>query len=118
MGLILIVDDEEDLCELMAESLEDIGYHVLIASGGKEALTLLEDHNIDLIISDLKMEEGDGMFLLESLRAKTKNPPPIVFITGFTHINAGTLMNKGARAIFHKPLNFDHFFDSINNYLA
>lgn len=118
MSLILIVDDEVDLCELMAESLEDIGHHVLVASGGKEALSFLEEYQIDLIISDLKMEEGDGMFLLNSLHTKLDNIPPIIFITGFSHINTKALIDKGARAIFHKPLNFDLFFDSINNYLV
>lgn len=118
MSLILIVDDEEDLCELMVESLEDIGHDVLVASSGKEALSLVQDNCVDLIISDLKMKEGDGIFLLESLRTKMRNTSPIIFITGFSHVSKEILIGKGAQDIFYKPLNFDHFFDSINHYLV
>lgn len=118
MSSILVVDDEKDLCDLMAESLEDIGHFVLTATGGHEAIHLMAKHDFDLIISDLKMANGDGHLILNNLNNFSSKRPEIIFITGFLGNESEVLLQKGARAVYQKPLNFDEFFKSIDQILV
>jgi DNA-binding NtrC family response regulator len=67
--VILVVDDEEDLLHLLKRSLEpDLGCEVKTAASGEEALRILEDSPIDLVLVDMKMPGMDGLDLLEQIR--------------------------------------------------
>ena len=82
---ILIVEDEEVLRMLAARMLEEIGYNMLEASNGFEALKLLESRGapVDLIVTDMVMPEMSGRELIERVRAKG-NPPKVLFMSGYT----------------------------------
>lgn len=60
-GQLLVVDDEESLRITTAAILEKEGYLVDVASSGDEAITLLEQKDYDLVLTDLHMEGGDGL---------------------------------------------------------
>jgi CheY-like chemotaxis protein len=68
MKRILIVDDEAVLVETMALLLRRRGYHVLWAGDGSQALELVEEQKLDLVIADLVMPNMDGLKLLEWVR--------------------------------------------------
>lgn len=101
---ILIVDDEVHVREGLAELLEQEGFHVETAMNGKAALAIVVNKKFDLMISDIKMPEMDGMQLLESMQAS--NPQlRVIMVTAFgdvqTYLNA---MQLGAHEYINKPI--------------
>lgn len=100
---ILIIDDDENLREGLLALLESNNYTVAGAGSGKEALALLENQVFDLIITDYKMQQMDGMDLLKSIH---KNFPAmkVIMITGFGSIeHAVEAMQLGAVNYITKP---------------
>ncbi|RKN81915.1 response regulator transcription factor [Paenibacillus ginsengarvi] len=71
---ILIVEDQQVLREIIKEYLLDEGYWVLEASGGRQALELFEEHEIDLIILDIMLPELDGWSVCRRIRKKSNIP--------------------------------------------
>src|SRR5690349_16439718 len=66
---ILVVDDEEDLRDIVAFDLDRVGYAVVQAGCGKDAAALLERETVDLVLSDVRMPNGNGLSLLATVRA-------------------------------------------------
>ena len=67
---VLIVDDEPNLRKILAAQLSRDGYDVLLAEDGEQGLSLLREHHIDLVVTDLKMPKVDGMTLLRQALAE------------------------------------------------
>lgn len=78
---ILVVDDDEEICEMLKEYLELMGYIVYLAGNGREALGQLNMH-ADLILLDINMPEMDGIELCKRIRNQVN--VPIVFLTAKT----------------------------------
>jgi two-component system cell cycle sensor histidine kinase/response regulator CckA len=80
---ILLVEDEELLCHIVAEMLGDLGYRVLTASNGTEALSVAQtvSGDIHVLITDVLMPEMDGTKLAESLRSQ-RPTLKVLFVTG------------------------------------
>jgi DNA-binding response OmpR family regulator len=101
---VLIVDDEPDLREILAEELQDQGFEVMQASSGSEAWDLLKTIRFEIVVSDIRMPHGDGLTLLKNIRSGTLEKPPIVFLlSGFSDLNESEAQEIGARNIFAKP---------------
>lgn len=85
-GRILLVDDEYDIQEIVAEILEDAGYRVLVAKNGREALEKLEEDRVDLIILDIMMPIMSGPEMVKALRQRhpVEDLPPILMISAGT----------------------------------
>lgn len=102
---ILVVDDEEIARENIAHILKKEGYLPLLASNGDEAIHLMKQEEVDLVITDLRMQGKGGMEVLEA----TKQLWPaaqVLIITGYASIdNAVEAMKKGAYYYFAKPIN-------------
>jgi CheY-like chemotaxis protein len=86
---ILVVDDDEQIRELLATALQGDGHTVDGARDGSEALSMLEVHPYDLVLSDLHMPLVDGPALYETLRNRHHFPvrfatklPRVIFMTG------------------------------------
>jgi DNA-binding response OmpR family regulator len=114
---ILVVDDEIDICELLAENLSDEGYNVSMANTGKEAVEFISNNEVDLVITDVRMPNGDGIYLLDEVRKKHKTKPTVVFITGYSDLSDEEAYEKGVDGIFHKPLDFSLFLKDVKKYL-
>ena len=104
-GSVLIVDDEESLVEVVRAMLENEGYEILCATSGEGAIEILNDRNVDVVISDLKMAGLDGMGVLEN--AKRVHPGiGFIMITAFgTLENAVEAMRRGAADYIIKPVS-------------
>ena len=105
---ILTIDDEENIRNGLADNFELEGYDVLKAANGKEGLKLIAQGNVDLVITDLRM---DGMSGEEVVRhVTTENPGiPIIVLTGHGSIDDATAAIKaGAFDFLTKPLDLDH----------
>jgi len=101
---ILIVDDEPLVRSSLSELLTLLGYTVSTAGNGKEALELLRDYTADIIITDIKMPEMDGIQLLNQV--KKRHPEvPVILITGYGSIDSAVeAMKQGAYDYITKPI--------------
>jgi CheY-like chemotaxis protein len=98
---ILIADDDPHVRQVVAEILREPGYTVLTAADGFEAIRILADRHIDLLIADVRMPELDGTQL--GLQAKVMRPRlHVMYITGFAdsanRVRNGRLLQKPIRA--------------------
>ena len=79
---VLVVDDEQFIRELLARSIKREGYLVSEAGDGREALEILRDNHIDIVISDIKMPNMDGWQLLEEIK-KEYPDVSVILITAY-----------------------------------
>jgi YesN/AraC family two-component response regulator len=78
MSSLLIVDDEPMLLKMLKWQLETMGHQVITAASGYDALTLLSERTIDLVLTDLRMPKMDGHQLVHQIREKGWQLPCIV----------------------------------------
>ena len=104
---ILIAEDEEISLKHLTYSLESEGYAVTGTKNGLDALKRLEKEEFDILITDVKMPEMDGLTLLGEVKNKYPNIQVMV-ITGFGSVeSAVNAMKKGAIEYITKPFNLD-----------
>ena len=117
MTEIMVVDDDRDLRESLAEVLSAAGFSVTQASQGEEALAYLAHRNFDLILLDLVMPGMDGLELLGRIRDKAPRMP-VIMITAFASVeNAVTAMRQGASDYVTKPFRIDVLLASVGRVL-
>jgi two-component system, NtrC family, response regulator PilR len=104
-GRILVVDDEEGICEAVKKTLERIGYTVQTSVDAVEALERVREGSFDLVICDIKMPGMDGMTLLN--RIKDLDPTILVLlITGYASIESAVeSIKQGAQDYIPKPFS-------------
>jgi len=114
---ILVVDDEKVTRRNLEHVLTREGYQVNTAANGVEAIGLLEERTFDVVITDLKMEQADGMQVLEA--AKKKNPSTeVIVITGYATVPAAvSALRKGSHHFLAKPLKLDEIRSTVNSAL-
>jgi DNA-binding NtrC family response regulator len=106
---ILVVDDELELRELLAQVLESEGFRVSQAPGGRIALEILKQEKVDLVISDLRMPDGGGVELLKTIKSINSQLPLVIMITGFSDMPESQIIKLGAHAMLLKPFDTDVF---------
>ena len=104
---VLVVDDEQNSREGLSKILTKEGYKVHIAEDGEKALQEAEDYKFDLIITDLRMPDMDGIEVLKKVREKNKNIG-VVIVTAYGEVNSYlTAMNLGAFEYLNKPIHLE-----------
>ena len=112
-GRLLVVDDEESLRITTAAILEKEGYHVDTASSGDEAIALLADKDYDLVLTDLHMEGGDGLSVLNQIRRHSPLTISVV-LTGFATVESAiAALQEGAYDYLVKPCDIDSMKHTI-----
>ena len=104
---ILVVDDEPKMRRVLEIMLQKMGHRVLGAGNGVEALALFGAHSIDLVITDLRMPEMDGIELLAALRAQASDVPVMVITAHGTIETAVAAMKHGACDYILRPFDID-----------
>jgi DNA-binding NtrC family response regulator len=106
MARILVVDDEPKMTSLLCGQLEDAGHQVSTTTRPAEALSLLDKHSFDVVITDLSMPEISGMVILE--KALEKPGTDVIMMTAFGTVEtAVAAMKKGAAEYLLKPFSLD-----------
>ena len=102
---VLIVDNDQSHAETVAESLERVGFHCRVATSGKEGARMIEDAPCDVVITDLVMNDIDGLGILE--RSKADQPDAeVILMTGHGTVpSAVEAMRRGAFNYLLKPLD-------------
>ena len=114
---LLVVDDEADLREIISMELEYFGAKVFQAESVPKALEVLNNHTVDLIISDIRMPGSTGVDLLKTVRKQNVNFPSIILITGFADLDTSEALGLGAEALIHKPFDMDDLLSMVNKLL-
>lgn len=116
--VILLVDDEEDILEYVADVLSE-KYNVLTAVNGLEALNILNQEIIQLVISDVMMPEMDGFQLCEKIKSNFEySHIPVILLTAKTGLQATIEgLEVGADAYVEKPFNTDFLQVQVSSLL-
>ncbi len=107
METILIVDDEKNYPPVLGAILEEEGYETLAANSGPEALEVLKNADVDLVLTDMKMPGMDGIELMERIKAVDPDLPVIMMTAHGTVEKAVEAMEKGAFSYILKPFDND-----------
>ncbi len=108
MANILVVDNEQRMCKIIKAALEMEDHHIDMAFSGADALTLMKsEEKYDVIITDLKMQNVDGLQVLKNARM-LEDPPEVILITAFaSQQTAVEAMQAGAFDYLIKPFEMD-----------
>jgi len=118
MPAILVVDDELSMREFLNILLEKEGYEVTTAADASSAIDLIQNHNFDLVISDIKMPGLSGLSLLEKIK-EMNNSTPVIMITAYASPeNAVIAMKNGAFDYITKPFKVDEIIKIIKSAIS
>jgi DNA-binding NtrC family response regulator len=107
MARILVADDEPKLGRVVAEMLEGAGHEVTRASGGREAIQRIDGGRYDVVLSDLRMPDADGMEVLRAVRRTAPATDVVIMTAHATAQNAVEAMREGAVDYLIKPFAMD-----------
>lgn len=114
METVLIVDDEKNYPPILSAVLEEEGFETLTAYSGKEALSVLKNSDVDLVLTDMKMPSMDGIELLERIKEKDPGLPVIMMTAHGTVEKAVEAMQKGAYNYILKPFDNERLVIYVN----
>jgi two-component system NtrC family response regulator len=114
METVLIVDDEKNYPLILRAVLEEEGFEALTAYSGEEALTVLKNSDVDLVLTDMKMPSLDGIELLERIKEKDPELPVIMMTAHGTVEKAVEAMQKGAYNYILKPFDNERLIIYVN----
>ena len=114
METILIVDDEKNYPRILSAVLEEEGFETFCANSGYEALEILKNIDVDLVLTDMKMPKMDGIELLEKIKDKDKDLPVIMMTAHGTVDKAVEAMQKGAYSYILKPFDNNRLILYVN----
>ncbi len=114
MHSILVVDDEPNYLIVLSELLRDEGLEVFTAPGGKAGLAVIQEVDLDLVITDMQMPGMDGLQFLQEIK-EVNNDLPVIMITAFAEVEkAVAAMQAGAYNYLAKPFSNDELLVNIN----
>jgi len=112
---ILLIDDEKMVGDRLKPALAKVGYSVETLMDSRKALQRIDENEFDVIVTDIMMEEVDGIQILEAAMKKSHRTRVIV-ITGYANVNlAREAMDKGAFDIIEKPFRPGDLRNVITN---
>lgn len=114
---ILIVDDEEDICSMLSDFLNDSGYETFKAATGMEALRYVKEVRPHLILLDIRMPEISGIEILRQVRTIDQSVG-VIMITGYHDVEiAQEALKLGACDFVTKPIDMNYLETSIKTKL-
>jgi CheY-like chemotaxis protein len=124
---ILIIDDEDDVCQIVKEKFENLGYKVLTANDGAEGYQKTEEGKPDCVLLDIRMKGGeDGLTFLRKLRSyrhedlqeQTRiRKTPVIMLTGSGVTMQSLFELEGIKAFIEKPFDLTNLQTQIEHIL-
>jgi CheY-like chemotaxis protein len=112
---VLLVDDDKVYLQVLRKDLKNKEYDVFVATNGVDALKIISDEKIDLIISDIMMPCISGFTLLTMLKEFYFSKIPLILISGYDNPDIEKQsMEKGASCFMSKPIDSDKLCSVIN----
>jgi DNA-binding NtrC family response regulator len=110
---VLLVDDERDFLEILSLSLARRGFEVIAVEGGVAALAAAGAQKLDLVITDFKMPDVDGVELVKALKALDPGLPVIVASGYVSAKQWEVLARNGAAAFLQKPFGLEALYEAM-----
>jgi diguanylate cyclase (GGDEF)-like protein/PAS domain S-box-containing protein len=119
LAKVLVVDDDESIRDLLAMVLENVNTHVYLAATGEEAMQVLEDEPIDLIVLDIILPDTTGVQLCSTIKGNPKTALiPVIIMSGDpNHANGLEGLGQGAIDFMAKPFNLAAMQARVRNHL-
>lgn len=102
---VLVVDDDDTLREAIVFDFNRRGYRVFSACSGMAAFEIVQKEKIDVVITDVRMPNGDGVELLDNIKTYNLRIPVVIFVTGYADLSLDEAYDKGACAVMSKPFD-------------
>jgi two-component system, NtrC family, response regulator HydG len=117
MKKILVIDDDMDMCQLLARFLQRKGFETAIASNGAKGIAAYKEGNYDLVLCDFRLGDKECAEVLREIK-KINHDALLIFITGYSDIKTAVeMMRQGAYDYIAKPLIPDEVLNLINKAL-
>jgi two-component system, NtrC family, response regulator AtoC len=114
---ILLIDDDHDIRQSVGDYFEARGHIITCAPNGEAGLSALDEHSVDIVISDIQMPGIDGFEVLEQIKKKSPNTE-VIMVTGFGDIDSAVkAMRQGAFDFFTKPIKMRELTASMERTL-
>ncbi len=118
MREILVLDDEEIVGKRLKTALEKSGYEVEVFQNSREAVARITEKDFDIVVTDIRMEEIDGMEVLEHVLAQSERTK-VIIITGYATVEvAREALTRGAFDFIAKPVKPDDLREVISRAIA
>ncbi len=115
---LLLVDDDKAVLESMHDWLQEQGYEVSVADSFRSGLQAVKQRNFELVLSDIRLQDGDGFDLLAECRKKNAGMP-VILLTGYGTVDTAVeALREGAFDLLTKPLIDEELLMSINRALS
>ena len=115
---ILVIDDDRDMCELLHERLQGMGYDVSWRVHADEGVEVLQEQDFDVVITDLHLDGASGLDICKRFKENRPNTP-VIMITGFGDMSAAIgAIRAGAHDFLSKPLDMTILQHAIERSLA
>ncbi len=110
---VLIIDDDEPHAQAVAESLERVGYECTLASSGQTGAALIESESFDVVVTDLKMDEIDGLAILRKAREELPDAE-VILLTGHASVQSALAAGQGGASMYlTKPLDINELRGAV-----
>ena len=116
MTMILVVEDNPNWRQLLARILRSEGYEVIESEDGEDALHLLEQHPLNLVITDLALPKMTGFGLLTYIRRHLPRLP-VILVTAYLSPKVAINILDERTEFIPKPVNRDHLLAAVNRLL-
>jgi DNA-binding NtrC family response regulator len=112
--LVLIVDDDAELCATLWDLLRERGYRVCLAGDARSAAERLKDRAYRVVLVDLRLPDADGAAVIHAVHAADSNARAVV-ITGHSELSplVEDALREGADAVCHKPLDVPRLLEAL-----
>jgi len=118
LGRILVVDDEESMCQYLSILLQKEGYEVQTVNSGAAALKVVQSDPVDVVMTDIQMPKMDGIQLLKGIKALDPTTPVIIMTAYASEQSAIDAVNLGAFSYVQKHCKNDEIKMIVRNALA
>ncbi|EAQ48315.1 sigma-54-dependent transcriptional regulator [Leeuwenhoekiella blandensis] len=117
MSKILLIEDDVAFCKMLETFLSKKGYEVISAFAAGEAYKILANHAVDLVITDVRLPDDDGLSILKHIKEDYNNIP-VILMTGYAEVNkAVEAMKEGAFDYISKPVRPDELLKIVDKAL-
>lgn len=113
MRKLLVVDDEQDICDFVSSFFQERGYTVLTTLGGDEALDVVKREKPDLVLLDIKMKGMDGIAILKHIKDIDRNIKVVMVTALGDQDKMDEACRLGACEYITKPLVLDHLEQTV-----
>ncbi len=114
---VLVIDDDDALCEVLREALSDAGFAVATVSHGAAALELVKHHQPAVILCDLRMPIMDGWSFVDQYRRQARPPASVILLSALKDVEQSA-RQMGAAGFIKKPFELDTVVVQIESCIA